>query len=74
MSALLLLAGAPEPTVELEALLARGLVPVERREVVNPYAGLRREEFLLEGAGERWRCLAWSDGTARCVRTDRPGS
>ena len=71
---LLLLARAADPAGELEALLARGLVPVERREVVNPYAGIRREELLLEGGGERWLCLRWGDGTSRCACAAGPGS
>ncbi len=62
-------AGCPD----LEALLARGLAIVERRVVVNPYAGRRREELLMEGEGERWRCLRWLDGPAPCVPAHGPG-
>lgn len=71
-AALLLLAQAAAAEPGPADLLARGLVPVERRAVVNPYAGIAREELLLEGGGERWRCLRWSDGTARCVREAGP--
>lgn len=71
-AALLLLAGAEEAEPGPEALSARGLVPVERRAIVNPYAGIAREELVLEGGGERWRCLRWSDGTVRCVCESGP--
>jgi hypothetical protein len=63
--ALLALAEPADPTIA--ELLARGLAIVERRTVSNPYAGIRREELVLERPGERWRCTRWSDGTARCA-------
>lgn len=65
---LLLLAEASTPRPE--DLLARGLALVERRSVVNPYAGIAREELVLERPGtpaERWRCVRWPDGTAGCA-------
>lgn len=71
-AALFLLAQAAAAEPGPADLLARGLVAVERRAVVNPYAGIAREELVFEGGGERWRCLRWSDGTVRCVCESGP--
>lgn len=68
---ILLVAAGSSPTPA--ELMERGLREVTRQTVANPYAGQRREEILFERpdpAGERWRCLVWSDGRSTCLRID----
>lgn len=48
-------------------LSARGLVPVARRAVADPYAGIARAELVLEGGAERWRRPRRTRGTVRWV-------
>lgn len=67
LASLVFLAQAEPADPTIAELLARGLAIVERRAVSNPYAGIRREELVLERPGERWRCTRWSDGTVRCA-------
>ncbi len=67
LASLAFLAQTEPADTTIAELLARGLAIVERRAVANPYAGIRREELVLECPGERWRCTRWSDGTARCA-------